>query len=171
MIKIDTILFPTDFSDFSKHAMLYAASFAREYGAKVYVLHVIEEIAQASYYDMLQVPLPPNLLTDMEQNARQQVADLLEAKEFEGIETEGLIRRGVPFLEIIGVAAETGVDLITIATHGRVGLKHALFGSTAEKVVRKAPCPVLSVRHPEHEFVMPDGTQSGGQPASRNADS
>jgi len=158
MIRIERILFPTDFSSFSQHAMSYAVSFAREYGAKVYVLHVIEEIAQASYYDMLQVPLPPNLLADIEGNAKRQVAALIEGEGLKGIEAEGLVRRGVPFLEIIAVAAEKKVDLITIATHGRVGLKHALFGSTAEKVIRKAPCPVLSIRHPDHGFVMPGET-------------
>jgi len=73
----------------------------------------------------------------------------------EGIEKESIIRRGVPFVEILTAAGELKVDLITIATHGRTGLQQVLFGSTAEKVVRKAPCPVLSIRHPEHDFVMP----------------
>ena len=73
----------------------------------------------------------------------------------EKLDAEHLVRRGAPFLETIRCAQELGVDLIVCGTHGRTGLKHALFGSVAEKIVRKAPCPVLSVRHPEHRFEMP----------------
>ena len=65
------------------------------------------------------------------------------------------MRRGAPFLEIIRYAKENDVDLIVLGTHGRSGLAHVLLGSVAERVVRKSPCPVLTVRHPEHEFVMP----------------
>ena len=71
------------------------------------------------------------------------------------LKVEYLIRKGAPFLEIIRCAQEIEADLIVCGTHGRSGIKHALFGSVAEKVVRKAPCPVLSVRHPEQEFEMP----------------
>jgi nucleotide-binding universal stress UspA family protein len=65
------------------------------------------------------------------------------------------IRQGSPFLEIIRYAKENNIDLIVLGTHGRSGLAHVLLGSVAERVVRIAPCPVLTVRHPEHEFVMP----------------
>ena len=61
----------------------------------------------------------------------------------------------MPFVQIVRAAADLKADLIVLGTHGRSGLKHALFGSVAEKVVRKAPCPVLSVRHPDHKFEMP----------------
>jgi nucleotide-binding universal stress UspA family protein len=66
-----------------------------------------------------------------------------------------VIRQGPPFLEIVRYAKETAIDLIVIGTHGRTGLAHVFMGSVAEKVVRKSPCPVLSVRHPEHEFIAP----------------
>jgi nucleotide-binding universal stress UspA family protein len=65
------------------------------------------------------------------------------------------VRQGPPFLEIVRYAQEANIDLIVLGTHGRGGLAHMLLGSVAEKVVRKAPCPVLTVRHPEHEFVAP----------------
>ena len=66
-----------------------------------------------------------------------------------------VVRQGPPFLEIVRYAQEANIDLIVLGTHGRGGLAHMLLGSVAEKVVRKAPCPVLTVRHPEHEFVAP----------------
>jgi len=71
------------------------------------------------------------------------------------IEVETIVIEGVPFAEIIKKAREYKVDLIVLGTHGRTGLSHAIMGSVAEKVVRKAPCPVLTIRHPEHDFVMP----------------
>ena len=108
-----------------------------------------------SYFEVFQVPLPANFADDVEAMAKEQMAELATKPELQDIEAETLLRRGVPFIEILDVAREQEIDLITIATHGRTGLQQMLFGSTAEKVVRKAPCPVLSIRHPEHEFIMP----------------
>jgi len=71
------------------------------------------------------------------------------------IELKRFVARGIPAEEIVDFARNNEIDLIVMSTHGRTGLKHVLMGSTTEKVVRKAPCPVLSIRHPEHEFVMP----------------
>lgn len=156
MIEMKAILHPTDFSDPSKHAMKYAISFAKEYGAKLYVLHVIEEISNALYFDMLQAPPLVQLMTDIENQARKALEGILPEEVKGSIETEYLIRKGVPFLEIIRCAEQVKADIIVCGTHGRTGLKHALFGSVAEKVVRKAPCPVLSVRHPEQKFEMPE---------------
>lgn len=154
-VQIKRILFPTDFSEFACHALKYAISFAREYEAKLFIIHVVEEFANASYFDVLQVPLPPNLFSDIEERAKRQLTQLVASDQFKGLEVETAVMRGVPFVEIVEFAREKEIDLITIATHGRTGLKHAIFGGTADKVVRKAPCPVLSVKHPEHEFVMP----------------
>ena len=155
MIKMNRILFPTDFSPFAEHALKYAVSFAKEFEAKLYVLHVIEDLAHISYFEVFQVPLPANLLEDVQAKSHAQMDALMASESLAGIDAESIIRRGSPFVEILGTATELKVDLITIATHGRTGLQQVLFGSTAEKVVRKAPCPVLSIRHPEHEFVMP----------------
>jgi nucleotide-binding universal stress UspA family protein len=71
------------------------------------------------------------------------------------ISVEAVVLQGVPFAEIIKASKEYDIDLIVLGTHGRTGLSHAIMGSVAEKVVRKSPCPVLTVRHPEHDFVMP----------------
>ena len=156
MIKMGSILHPTDFSDSSKHALDYAVSFAREFGGKLYLLHVIEEVPSTMYFDMLQTPPLAEVLADIEEQAAKALEGLLTPDMSEGLDVECLIREGVPFLEIIRCAKELNVDMIVCGTHGRTGLKHVLFGSVAEKVVRKAPCPVLSVRHPEHKFEMPD---------------
>jgi len=155
MIQIKTILHPTDFSESSRHAMEYALSLAENFGAQVHVLHVIEEVASAMYFDMLQTPPLAQLMQDIEEQARKALADVVPPDRLGGKKPEYIVRKGAPFLEIIRCADEIGADLIVCGTHGRTGLKHALFGSVAEKVVRKASCPVLSVRHPEQEFEMP----------------
>ena len=155
MIDLNVILHPTDFSESSKYAMQYACSLAQQYKAKLVVLHVIEEISGAMYFDMLQTPPLAQLMDDIQEQARAALEDLLPADVKENLKTEYLIRRGVAFLETVRCADEIDADLVVCGTHGRTGLKHALFGSVAEKIVRKAHCPVLSVRHPEHEFEMP----------------
>ncbi len=155
MIKMKTILHPTDFSEPSKHAMKYAISMSDEFSAKLVILHVIEEISSALYFDMLQTPPLAQLMADIEKQANKALQELLPADVRARLKVEYLIRKGAPFLEIIRCAQEIEADLIVCGTHGRSGIKHALFGSVAEKVVRKAPCPVLSVRHPEQEFEMP----------------
>jgi nucleotide-binding universal stress UspA family protein len=72
-----------------------------------------------------------------------------------GIKTRSLMRVGAPFLEIINMAQSEGADLIVMGTHGRTGLSHVLMGSVAERVVNKAPCPVLTIRHPDRKFKHP----------------
>jgi nucleotide-binding universal stress UspA family protein len=155
MIKIDKILFPTDFSEHSEHALSYALSFAKEYGAKVHVLHVIEDVQYLANAYMFDVPVMPSF-ADIEQSRLKEMQEFIERVITDPtIEIEKTIKRGRPFIEIIRTAREEDVDLIVIATHGRSGLEHVLFGSVAEKVVRKAPCPVLSIRRPGHAFTMP----------------
>ncbi|MCF6154532.1 MAG: universal stress protein [Candidatus Brocadia sp.] len=91
----------------------------------------------------------------MEKEAQKRMQRLIPAQFLEKGKVENIIMRGTPFLEIIRAARKYDIDLITIATHGRTGFSHVFLGSTAEKVVRHAPCPVLCVKHPEHEFVVP----------------
>ncbi len=158
MIEFKSILHPTDFSDPSRHALDHACSLAEKYRAKLYLLHVIEEVSDAAYFDMLQTPPLAELMTEVEGHAKTALEGLLTAEQRSGLDVNLLTRRGIPFLEIVRCADELKCDLIVCGTHGRTGLKHALFGSVAEKVVRKAPCPVLSVRHPEHRFEMPTGS-------------
>jgi nucleotide-binding universal stress UspA family protein len=154
MIKIERILFPTDFSTCAKHALKYALDFASERGAKLYILHVIPKLNIPVGTGGVTFPVP-KLYDDMERKAKKDIHHLVPNRFLEKLKVENIVVRGTPFVEIIKAARKYDIDLITIATHGRMGISHALLGSTAEKVVRKAPCPVLCVKHPEHEFVLP----------------
>ena len=165
MIRMTSILFPTDFSPSSEYAQRYAVSFAKEYGAKLYVLHVIEEMTYAVPFDMLQAPPLADFMADLEVQAQKALNEVLPEEMREALEWEPMVRRGVAFYEILRAARELDVDLIVCGTHGRTGLKHMLFGSVAEKVVRKAPCPVLSVRHPEQKFEWPGGEEDEPKPS------
>jgi len=154
MITIKKILCPIDFSDFALYALNYAVSFAKQYKAKLLILHVVDVFIHDPAYLAPDVP-DRSMFDDFEKKARARLEEVVEKSIPAGIETEVIVRAGRAFAEIVRAAKEKEADMIVIATHGRSGLSHAMFGSTAEKVVRKAPCPVLSIKHPEHEFVMP----------------
>lgn len=154
MISIKRILFPTDFSECAEHALKYAISLATTHEAKLYVLHVITELNIPLGLGVSAYPLS-EIYDDMEKEAQKKIQHLIPLQ-FQGkVEVENIVIRGTPFLEIIKAAKKYGIDLITIATHGRTGLSHVILGSTAERVVSMSPCPVLCVKHPEHEFVLP----------------
>ena len=154
MITIKKILWPTDFSDFSFYALNYAVSFAKQYKAKLLILHVVDVFIHDPAYLGPDVP-DRSMFDDFEKKAQARLEEVVRKRIPAGIETEAIVRAGRAFAEIVRAAKEKEADMIVIATHGRTGLSHTMFGSTAEKVVRKAPCPVLSIKHPEHEFVMP----------------
>lgn len=151
MEMIKKILVPIDFSDFSKNALRYAIQFAENFQAKVYIVYVIEPMVYPSDFSLGQVAIP-NVEYDMQDRAKSELESLIKNEIPSSLESEIIIRAGKPFVEIIDAAAEKDIDLIIIATHGLTGVEHLLFGSTAEKVVRKAPCPVLSIREPIKGF-------------------
>jgi nucleotide-binding universal stress UspA family protein len=153
-MEIKTILFPTDFSQGARAAMEYAVALARDYKARLILLYVIQDISIAEWYIPSSISAA-DLVEDMQRSAEREIDKL-------GIEIAGavatvekLVVRGVPFVEIIRTAKERKADIIVIGTHGRTGIDHMLFGSTAEKVVRKSSCPVLTVRMAGREFKMP----------------
>jgi nucleotide-binding universal stress UspA family protein len=156
MIELRKILFPTDFSDLSLHALTYARSFAKQFRAELHVLHVVDEAYQywmAMGPNSLPVgPPPEELLTVSSKELDKFVETHLRGN---GTSVVKVTQMGRPFMEIVRYARDKSIDLIVLGTHGRSGLRHALLGSVAERVVRKAPCPVLTIRHPEHDFVMP----------------
>lgn len=149
-LELRQILVPLDFSAHAMKALHYATGFARLSGAKLILLHVTEPIVYPS--DFGYVPLPPNTL---EENFQRDARDRLEAVAAEqakaGVTCEVALRLGKPYHEIAAAAREHQVDLVVITTHGYTGLTHVLLGSTAERVVRHAPCPVLVVRYQETE--------------------
>ncbi len=156
MLQLSKVLFPSDFSDLSLHAFSYAKSFATTYQAELHVIHVVDEATQywmAMGPNSLPVgPPPEELIQAARQELKKFVGQHLADVE-DSVRTDVLIGR--PFMEIIRYARENDIDLIVLGTHGRSGLKHALLGSVAERVVRKSHCPVLTIRHPDHEFEMP----------------
>ena len=155
MIKLKKILYPTDFSESSLEAMKYAVSFARDYKARLVLMHVVNEQIFSEGLNLPRLAAPEALEQELVAEATRQMRTLIPADVRAGVDVEHVILRGMPFLEIIRYAKANEVDLIVIGTHGRSGMEHIIFGSTAEKVVRKAPCPVLSVKPAQHAFVMP----------------
>ncbi|MCF6150606.1 MAG: universal stress protein [Candidatus Kuenenia sp.] len=155
MVKIETILFPTDFSPCAEHALKYAITFATEHKAKLYILHVIPDAYSPSVSGPDGNPVPPPSFEKIEAEAKKRISQLISEHIGNGLVVEDVIVQGIPEVEIVKCARKYNIDLITMATHGRKGISHLLIGSTAEKVVQMAPCPVLTIKHPEHEFVLP----------------
>jgi nucleotide-binding universal stress UspA family protein len=152
MLHLRHILAPTDFSNHSNHAIRYAAELARQFGATLALLHVVtddvlEDISKTH------VPLHPvdKVYEDLAQEVREQYARNITPDVRKELDVRIIVLSGDPALEIVHTAQLREVDCIVMATRGRTGLSHALMGSVTEKVVRKAPCPVLSLRPVEME--------------------
>jgi len=152
MIRLETILVPTDFSESARHALKYAVSFAQEYDAQVLLLHVVEPIAVGYASDLFPVPMA-EAFREISAYARNELASLAAEVRSRGVKVREMLVQGRPAAEIVRLAREMTADMIVLGTHGKGMLDQALFGSTTERVVRKAPCPVLTCRPSEHEFV------------------
>jgi nucleotide-binding universal stress UspA family protein len=159
MYPFRNILFPTDFTPRARATLKYAAAFAHSGGGRV----VLFSVQSAS--------VPPNLLTLPERvfaeqenswllQVRTEVRDLLADPLFDGLEVEPVIVEGEPSSEIAKAVINYDIDLVTVVTHGRKGLSRALWGSTAEEIIAEAPCPVLTIRPPQHDFVEHKGGRS-----------
>jgi len=149
--EINKVLVPIDFSDYSKSSLKYAVNFAKHFNASLILVYVIEPVIYPPDFSMGQIAIPtPGL--EMDKRAAEELDKLAEKEIPSNLSVRKIIKTGKPFVEIIETAAEEDVDIIIIATHGHSGVEHILFGSTAEKVVRKAPCPVLTLREPAKGF-------------------
>jgi universal stress protein A len=150
LLKIRTILVPIDFSKTSKKALVYAVRMAEQFGSKIVLLNVVEPVATPDF-----AYHPLMLETDKIKSAARTQLDKVcrDAKVPARMIERLLVRHGTPFAEITDAARTLKADLIILTTHGYTGLKHVFMGSTAERVVRHAPCPVLTVREKEHEFI------------------
>ncbi len=153
-MQIKNILFPTDFSQGARAAMDYAMSLAGDYNARLTLLYVIQDISIAEWYIPSSLSVT-DLVEDMQKSAWKEMDKWAAEAGARVKDVVKMVVRGVPFVEIIKTAKDKDADMIVIGTHGRTGIDHMLFGSTAEKVVRKSPCPVLTVRVAGKEFKMP----------------
>lgn len=152
MIDMKRIIVPIDFSDYSKKALRYAVEFARQFSAEIILIYVVEPVIYPADFSFGQVAIP-SMENELRERGEEQLRKLIETEARQDIPARAFVRSGKPFAEINRLAKEEDADLIIIATHGHSGIEHVLFGSTAEKVVRKAPCPVMTVRDKEKEFI------------------
>ncbi len=154
-VVIKKILCPIDFSANSTHALDYAVALAVANAAELRLLHVVQIPWTAFPTDPMLPQFSSEVMEDYSASCKRQLDEVKETVRAGYARVTSEMCTGTPFVEIIRTAREQASDLIVIGTHGRTGLAHVMMGSVAEKVVRKAPCPVLSVKSPEHEFVMP----------------
>jgi len=154
-LEIKKVLVPIDFSDYSKNSLRYAVNFAKQFNAEIYLIYVLEPVIYPPDFSMGQIAIP-SINAEWDERAREELENLAKTEIPEGVNVKTILKNGKPFLEIIDTASEENIDLIIIATHGHSGVEHILFGSTAEKVVRKAPCPVLTLREPVKGFMFRD---------------
>jgi nucleotide-binding universal stress UspA family protein len=145
-LGIRHILVPIDFSEHSKNALKYAIPYAVQFNARLDLLYVVEPTIYPADFSFGQVGFP-NIEEELRKRGSEELNALVRNEIKGRVPAETAVRTGKPFYEINEYALEKNVDLIIIATHGHTGVEHILFGSTVEKVVRKAPCPVLVVRN------------------------
>ncbi|HET6646182.1 MAG TPA: universal stress protein [Pyrinomonadaceae bacterium] len=158
MFPFRNILFPTDFTLHARAALKYAAAFARSGGGRVVLFSV-----QSSTVPINLLSMPERIVAEQENPSllqiRAEVTDLLADPLFAGLEVDPAIVAGEPAPEIARAVREYEIDLVTVVTHGRKGLTRALWGSTAEEIIAEAPCPVLTIRPPQHDFVEYQGSR------------
>jgi len=153
-IRLQKILLPTDFSNYSAAATKYACELATKFDAELHLLHTLElHLASTPGFGM-GLALP-KYIHESKTAAEKSLAGVLDPKWSAGRTVIQAVVEGLPKVEIIQYARKHEIDLIVLSTHGRTGLSHVLMGSVAETVVRTAPCPVLTVRPEGHQFVMP----------------
>jgi nucleotide-binding universal stress UspA family protein len=156
MIALKQILVATDFSEVADAALAYGRELARTFGATLHVLHVADDVYVRLGGDAY-VAVLPELQQDIEKHAQQRLAELLVDNDKNPLPVKPVVVTATATaLAIVDYAAEANIDLIVVGTHGRGAVAHLLMGSVAERVVRTARCPVLTVRSPERDFVQPD---------------
>jgi nucleotide-binding universal stress UspA family protein len=163
MIRLKNVLVATDFSETSEAALRYGRDLARTFGATLHVLHVADNIMMRYAFDG-SVVLAPEVQGALEHAAQTHLEQLLGDDDRRELGAVAVLRTAnTPADSIVEYAKGAGIDVIVIGTHGRRTLEHLLLGSVAEHVVRTSPCPVLTVRHPEHEFLVPDALVSAAK--------
>jgi universal stress protein A len=147
------ILCPVDFSEFTDEILEYAVNIAQKYNSELHLIHIIPNL---NYFTPYESFFTPENLIVVEKNMEAEVnKDFDELMKKINVPAKKIIKNGAAFVEIINYARTESMDLIIIGTHGRTGLEHILIGSVAERVLRKSPCPVLTVRPKSRQFKMP----------------
>jgi nucleotide-binding universal stress UspA family protein len=160
-IEIRRICVPTDFSDPADWALRYGAQLAKTFSAELHLLHVLQDFAMiVSDPEFAAAAVSVgDFLQNMQKDAN---ANLDKISSQDWLRATGqsqvikAVRNGTPAEEICRYARKNDIDLVVCGTHGRTGIKHLLLGSVAERVIRVSPCPVLTVRHPQHDFIVGD---------------
>jgi nucleotide-binding universal stress UspA family protein len=157
MIAIKNILVATDFGEAADSALSYGRELAGRFGATLHVLNVVENFYVTTFGAETYAAFVPDMQRDLEKTARKRLDEMLIDSDGSGPATRAVVMTsGSAAYAIVDYASENSIDLIVMGTHGRGALAQLMMGSVAERVVRIAPCPVLTVRHPQHEFVRPD---------------
>ena len=147
---ITNILVPVDFSPHAEYAFTYATRLAERFGAKLALLYVVDDsFVTGGWSSEIYVPNVPELMENLIADADRRLATLKASAAALGLTAETAVIRGRPAHAIVEHAKNGGFDLIVMGTHGRTGVSHVVMGSVAERVLRKAPCPVLTVRGTE----------------------
>ena len=146
-MAIKTILVPTDFSEPSTAALAYAKELANALRASIHLLHVTQDLTAQAWAGEAYPASLSEILDDLQRQAKKQLASALPASERKKYRSALVVAAGVPFTQIIEYATKNQIDLIVMGTHGRGAVAHAILGSVTERVVRFAPCAVLSVPH------------------------
>jgi len=147
MKPFDKILAAIDFSENSEHAFEYALTLAKQFHSELIILHVINEPVDLRGFYVPHISFE-QLEKEIEEGAQKMMEQFCQTRVGDFTTYQTAIVTGIPNEEIIRKAADTGSSLIVLGTHGRTGLDHIIFGSTAERVVRSASCPVLTIRMP-----------------------
>ncbi|MEO8070688.1 MAG: universal stress protein [Acidobacteriota bacterium] len=164
MIALERVLVATDFSPASSVAVTYGRALSRAYNAKLTVLHVVDDLSERllasavltdSFGDL------GKLQRELEADGRRRISEVLSDEDRSDLHAEAVCvtSRSIA-AAIVQCAKDRRIDLLVIGTHGRGLISHLLLGSVAERVLRLAPCPVLTVRDPERDFVLPDALQT-----------
>ena len=157
MIAIKNILVATDFGEAADSALSYGRELAGRFGATLHVLNVVENFYVTTFGAETYAAFVPDMQRELEGTAKNRLDEMLIDSDGSGPPTKAVVMTSSSAAyAIIDYASERSIDLIIMGTHGRGMLAKLMMGSVAERVVRLSPCPVLTVRHPEHEFVRPD---------------
>ena len=171
MIALKKILVATDFSEPAAAALAYGRALARTFDAALEVVHVVDDVSTLAYGADGYVAMLPDMQRDVENAARLQLTALLaDHDELKPTTRPVLLTSNATAVTIVDYAARERIDLIVTSTNGRGAVAHLLMGSVAERIVRTAPCPVLTVRHPEREFVTTDALERESVTASSRHD-